>query len=156
MAHVVLADRLRAAGLGDRVVVTSGGTGGWHVGDGADPRAVAVLAERGLDGSHHRVRQVDRDWLRESDLIVVADQSHLTDLRRTLRGDPDVIARVHLLREWDAAQQLDPVALDVPDPYYGSISDFREVADMVQRSCEGLVAELVVQLGTIAQALPST
>ena len=39
------------------IVVTSSGTGGWHVGDGADPRTVAVLGRHGYDGSAHVASQ---------------------------------------------------------------------------------------------------
>ena len=38
MGEIVLRHKLEEAGLGDRVVVDSAGTGDWHVGDGADPR----------------------------------------------------------------------------------------------------------------------
>ena len=34
IGEIVLREKLRDAGLGDRVVVDSAGTGGWHVGDG--------------------------------------------------------------------------------------------------------------------------
>ena len=45
MAEVVFRALVERAALSDRIEVDSAGTGGWHVGDGADPRAVAVLAD---------------------------------------------------------------------------------------------------------------
>jgi protein-tyrosine phosphatase len=32
--------------------------------------------------------------------------------------------------------------LDVPDPYYGGEDGFEEVLDMVERACDGLIAEI--------------
>ena len=43
MAEVILRDKLAAAGLTEQVRVTSSGTGGWHVGDPADARALEEL-----------------------------------------------------------------------------------------------------------------
>ena len=44
MAEVILRDKLAEADLADQVRVTSSGTGGWHVGDPADSRALEELA----------------------------------------------------------------------------------------------------------------
>jgi protein-tyrosine phosphatase len=58
MAEVVLAALLTRSGLAEHVVVDSYGTGDWHVGELADPRTVAALAEHGLDATTHRARVV--------------------------------------------------------------------------------------------------
>ena len=58
MADVVLNDRVRAAGLDDRVEVVSAGTGDWHVGQPMDRRAAVLLEREGYDGSAHRAQQV--------------------------------------------------------------------------------------------------
>ena len=48
MGAVILRAMLDEAGL-PHVVAASAGTGGWHVGDGAGPRTVAVLRRHGYD-----------------------------------------------------------------------------------------------------------
>jgi protein-tyrosine phosphatase len=132
MAHVVLAERLAAAGLGDRVQVTSSGTGDWHVGGPMDRRAAATLTAAGYDASRHRARQ----WAGNdaADLVLAMDGQNLADI-----GGPS--ERVMLLRDLDP---LEPGS-DVPDPYYGGDSGFEEVLAMIERTVGALVAALESQ-----------
>jgi protein-tyrosine phosphatase len=143
IAEVVLRARLAAAGLADRVVVDSAGTGGWHVGDGADPRALEVLRTGGYDGSAHRARQVDVSWLATRDLVLAMDRDNAAELRRLVRGEPELRRRLderlHLLREWDPHGGPDR---DVPDPYYGGPEGFADVLAMIERSADALVHHL--------------
>ena len=80
IAEKVFAREVEQAGLADRVLVTSAGTGSWHVGDPADSRAAALLAEHGYVDTHV-ARQVD-DELLDADLLVALDAGHLRALRR--------------------------------------------------------------------------
>src|SRR6266542_4264603 len=61
MAEAVLRRMVADAGLADRVTVSSAGIGGWHAGDGADPRAMTALRRRGyfLDHAARQWRPVD-------------------------------------------------------------------------------------------------
>ena len=52
MAAIVFTEHLRWEGLDDRVRVTSSGTGGWHVGNAADPRTADALRRAGYDATH--------------------------------------------------------------------------------------------------------
>ena len=135
-AHVVLEARLVDAGLGDRVVVHSSGTGDWHVGRPMDRRAAATLTGAGYDPSRHRARQYDDTWPADHDLVLAMDSDNLVDLggRST---------RVALFRD------LDPVGTgeDVPDPYYGGTDGFAEVLEMVERTSDALVVALAALLG---------
>jgi protein-tyrosine phosphatase len=130
-AEAVLRHLVNEAGLQDRIAVGSAGTGGWHVGDDADPRSLKVLRSRGY-GLQHRARQFAPSWFDEHDLVVALDRGHLKELTAMRPG-----AEVHLLREWDPQGPG-----DVPDPYYGHEAEFEDVLDMVERSCEGLLEEL--------------
>lgn len=120
------------AGLADRVRVSSAGTGGWHVGQGADERAVGVLAAAGLP-TDHRVRQISGDDLESVDLVLAADRGHLLELRR-LTDDHDKIV---LLRSFDPDAGPDA---EVPDPYYGSDAGFAEVLAVTEAAAPGVVA----------------
>lgn len=131
IAEKVFAAAVRDAGLAGRVLVTSAGTGGWHVGDPADPRAVAVLRRHGYETTH-RARQVAAEHT-DADLVVALDAGHLRSLRR-LVDDPE---RVRVLRSFDPA--ADPADLDVPDPYYGEGDGFDEVLAMVEAATPGLL-----------------
>lgn len=135
MAEKVFVEHLRRAGLDQHVDVCSVGTGGWHVGQPADPRAVDVLASRGYRGAHAATQLALEHT--DADLLVALDSGHARALRRTVR-DPD---RVRLLRAFDP--EADPDAdggLDVPDPYYGSQRGFDRVLDMIEAAMPGLLA----------------
>ena len=62
MAEVVFRALVERAGLADRIEVDSAGTGDWHVGAGADDRALLALTAGGYDGAAHRARRFDPRW----------------------------------------------------------------------------------------------
>jgi protein-tyrosine phosphatase len=135
MAEMVFREHLRREGLQDRVKVTSAGTGGWHVGDGADYRAAAVLAEHGYPFKHSAA-QVNTEHLR-ADLLVALDGGHQRALQRLVArggGDP---SRIRMLRSFDPEVTGDP---DVPDPYYGGNTGFIRVLRMIEDSMPGLIS----------------
>jgi protein-tyrosine phosphatase len=135
MAESVFRARVADAGFGELIEVDSAGTGGWHEGDGADPRTVSVLEEHGYDGAH-TARQFQPSWFSRLDLVIALDTGHLKALRR-LAPTPEDAAKVRLLRSYDPAAGDD---LDVPDPYYGGLDGFEECLEMVEAASEGLLA----------------
>ncbi|MGW2960602.1 low molecular weight protein-tyrosine-phosphatase [Streptomyces sp. NPDC001220] len=135
MAESVFRARIAEAGLDDRVEVDSAGTGGWHEGDGADPRTVRVLREHGYDGDH-TARQFQASWFDRLDLVIALDSGHLKALRRLAPTTEDA-HKVHLLRSYDPDAADD---LDVPDPYYGGPDGFEECLEMVEAASQGLLA----------------
>jgi protein-tyrosine phosphatase len=150
IAEVVVRDAVESAGLADLVVVDSAGIGAWHVGDGADPRTVRVLADHGYDGAAHRAQQVTRDWFGPGradapDVLVAMDAGHHDAL---VRLAPD--AEVVLLRSFEPGLgDLPPgdERLDVPDPYYGDRDGFVAVLEMIEAATPGLLAHLTARLG---------
>ena len=140
MADVVLNARVEQAGLGDAVEVVSAGTGDWHVGRPMDPRAAALLTAEGYDAERHRAQQVVASWLGELDLLLAMDRDNLSDLRSL---GPVEEGRVRLFRDYDP----EGTGGEVPDPYYGGESGFRDVLDIVERSSAALVSEVAAALG---------
>jgi protein-tyrosine phosphatase len=135
MAESVFRARVAAAGLDGLVEVDSAGTDGWHEGDGADPRAVAVLEEHGY-GTEHAARRFQASWFPRLDLVIALDSGHRKTLRRLAPTEQDA-RKVHLLRSYDPAAGDD---LDVPDPYYGGMDGFEECLEMVEAASAGLLA----------------
>lgn len=129
MAEKIFATHLRDAGLADAVRVSSAGTGGWHVGDGADPRTVAELEAHGYD-SAHEAAQVGPDHL-AADLIVALDTGHAKALLQL--GAP--ADRVALLRSFDPDADDSSVA----DPYYSSDAAFGAVREQIESAVPGLL-----------------
>ncbi|CAL9513475.1 low molecular weight protein-tyrosine-phosphatase [Streptomyces griseomycini] len=141
MAESVFRARVAEAGLDGLVEVDSAGTGGWHEGDGADPRTVAVLRENGY-GTGHTARQFAPSWFARLDLVIALDSGHLAALRRLAPTERDA-DKVRLLRSYDPAAGDD---LDVPDPYYGGADGFDACLEMVEAASTGLLAAVREQL----------
>jgi protein-tyrosine phosphatase len=135
MADAVLRAQIEKAGLGDRVVVDSAGTGDWHVGERMHRGASRQLKRNGYDGDTHRARQIDRSWLAERDLIVAMDAANLRDLRALADGDED--HRIRLFGEVGGLR-----GAEVPDPYYGGDAEFASVLAMLEAGMSHLVARL--------------
>ncbi|MFF8879443.1 low molecular weight protein-tyrosine-phosphatase [Streptomyces flaveolus] len=136
MAEAVFHARVAEAGLEGLVGVDSAGTDGWHEGEGADPRTMAVLAENGY-GLDHTARRFQPSWFAHLDLVVALDAGHLRVLRRLAPTERDA-AKVRLLRSYDPAAEGGD--LDVPDPYYGGAEGFEECLEMVEAASNGLLA----------------
>ncbi|MEU9353327.1 low molecular weight protein-tyrosine-phosphatase [Streptomyces griseoloalbus] len=141
MAESVFRARVAEAGLDDLVEVDSAGTGGWHEGEGADPRTVTVLRENGYDAGHI-ARQFDPSWFARLDLVIALDSGHLRALRRLAPTERDA-DKVRLLRSYDPAADDD---LDVPDPYYGGAEGFDMCLEMVEAASTGLLVAVREQV----------
>ena len=137
MAEAVFKKMVDDAGLSDKIVVDSAGTGSWHVGETAHPGTRRILSQQGIpyDGRARQIRPADlRD---ESTYIVAMDESNLSDLKRHYGNHP----RLHRLL--DFASQSDE--RDVPDPYY--TDNFETVYELVSDGCRGLLATIREQEG---------
>ncbi len=134
IADVVLNERIAEAGLAERVSVDSWGTGSWHVGGAMDRRSAAILTGSGYDASQHRAQQYQARHAGHHDLVLAMDRSNLSELRE-LGVESD---RLRLFRDFDP----EPDDGEVPDPYYGGESGFRDVLEMVERTADALVDQL--------------
>ncbi|MFD4131675.1 low molecular weight protein-tyrosine-phosphatase [Streptomyces goshikiensis] len=135
MAESVFRSHVTEAGLDGLVEVDSAGTGGWHEGDGADPRTIAVLEAAGYE-QDHRARQFRASWFDRLDLVIALDAGHLRDLR-ALAPTPGHAAKVRLLRSYDPSARA--TETDVPDPYYGALDGFEECLELVEAASPGLL-----------------
>jgi protein-tyrosine phosphatase len=124
------------AGLEGEIEIESAGTGDWHVGRPADPRARDAAALRGID-LDGVARQFEGGDFDRFDRIVVMDRQNLADVL-AIAPDEAAAEKVVLLREYDPAADGE---LDVPDPYHGDGDGFETVLDIVERSCRELLAE---------------
>ena len=131
--------RAEAARLGLDAEADSAGTGGWHRGEPPDRRAIAAARRNGVDISHLRARQVQRDDFERFDRIVALDGDNLADLR-TLQTAGS-LARLSLLLDHVPGREGEAVA----DPYYGNDSDFditwRDVAEGARALTDELLRE---------------
>jgi protein-tyrosine phosphatase len=138
VAEVVMRRLVEDDGLAGVVEVDSAGTGAWHVGHAADPRAVTSLRAGGYDGSGHHARVFEPAWIAERDLVVALDRGHLRELHAMATSETDR-DKVRLLRSFDEEA---PAGSDVADPYDGDARDFALVLAQVERACGGLLEQV--------------
>ena len=135
LAEVVARKRLAEAGLD--VAVASCGTGGWHAGEGADPRMIAAARADGHDLSGHRARQLRERDFADHDLLLAMDSDNLRELRK-LAATPEQAERAALFLEWAGAAP----PLEFPDPWHGDTAGFAASVDLAERGVAGLIARL--------------
>jgi protein-tyrosine phosphatase len=118
------------------VEVDSAGTGDYHIGDPPDLRTQRAAAERGIDLSGLRARQITPADFVKFDLIVAMDRKNLDHLQ-ALRPKAST-AQLKLFMEYADL----PGCHEVPDPYFGDAADFERVLDLVGAASRGLIADL--------------
>ena len=125
--------RQRFAAAGRPVMVESCGTGGWHVGRGADPRMCEAARVAGYDLSAHRARQLDRADFQRFERVLAMDRANLRDLAAVCPSS--LHGRLGLFLLAAGIGDVD----EVPDPYYGGVEDFRHVIALAERGADGLL-----------------
>ena len=115
-AEGVMRAKVHAAHMDDEFVIDSAGIGDWHVGQLPDRRMRERGALRGyrFDSHARQIRQSDFD---DFDLLLVMD----SDNYRIVTAKAPT---------------------EVPDPYYGDLSDFDYALDLIEEACDGLLAAL--------------
>lgn len=123
--------------LSTRFIVDSAGTSSYHIGDLADRRAREVAKQNGALLTH-RARQFLTCDFEKFDYILVMD--HLNyDAIANQTDNQQYLDKVLLFRSFD---DENPDVYEVPDPYYGGLSDFVEVGEILKRSIIGFIAFL--------------
>ena len=134
-AEGVFRSLVAQAGLSDRIVVDSAGTGAHHEGEPPDPRSTAAAAEHGVTLTG-RARLFSADDFERFDYVVAMDRDNYEALRRlTTASDPAPV----MLLDFDPASEN---GIDVPDPYYAGRSGFANVFDLCRAGSVGLLATL--------------
>jgi protein-tyrosine phosphatase len=124
------------AGLQDRFLIESAGTGDWHVGQPPDPRAIAHARRRGYDLSASRARQVRYDDFARFGWILAMDLRNLRELSAMRPAD----YAGHLGLFLDFAPELG--LREVPDPYFGRDDGFEKVLELTEHASEALLAAM--------------
>ncbi|HJT96984.1 MAG TPA: low molecular weight protein-tyrosine-phosphatase [Rhodanobacteraceae bacterium] len=128
--------RVELARAGIAAEVASAGTESYHVGEGADHRAIAIAEANGYPLAPHRARQVRGADFDEFDWILAMDRVNLSALGR--HRPRDDAREPALFLPHVGLAELD----EVPDPYYGSRRDFERVLDLARRGSALLIERL--------------
>lgn len=133
LAKALFIHQARELGKLDLFDIDSCGTGGWHAGQGADPRTLMVARAHNVPITH-TARQYQADDALRFAHIIAMDKPNLRHLAQL--GCPP--GRAVLLRSFDAQADHD----EVPDPYYGGPEGFELMYAMIDRACRGLLERL--------------
>jgi protein-tyrosine phosphatase len=124
-----MAQGLLAAALPGTLVRSAGF--GALIGMPADPLAVRLMDERGIDIGAHRATQINRQMCVESDMIFVMD----AEQRRRLETlHPQVQGRVFRLGEY--------AKRDIPDPYRKPEAAFRLAFSLIDEGVRDWVRRM--------------
>ena len=116
MAEALLKARTPAG-----VHVHSAGIGAL-VGEAADPISVQLMQDRGIDITAHRARQLTTEMVRQAELILVMEATHMQDIHAST---PTACGKVHCLGEWGET--------DIPDPYKKSPEYFASILVSIEQ-----------------------
>ncbi len=128
---------IEQAGLSDRIICDSAGTGGYHIGAPPDRRMTAAALRRGIK-LKGQARQFQKSDFENFDLILAMDRENYQDI---LFLDPAGKYRdkVRLMCDFATHHR----EREVPDPYYGGSEGFDRVIDLLLDACEGLLEHTV-------------
>lgn len=114
--------------------VDSAGTGGWHVGESPDERAVKAMRRMGIDISNHIARQFEVSDFSRFDKIYVMDSSNYLDVIRQASSEQEKNKVEIIMNELYEGKNI-----AVPDPYYGGMEDFMNVYYMLNEVSDRII-----------------
>lgn len=135
-AEEIMRTILKREGLDKMIEVDSAGLISYHQGEQADPRMRAHASRRGYNITHLS-RPVRMSDFEEFDLILGMDDSNISRLHELA---PSIEAEGKIRRMAEFCTRIP--ADHVPDPYYGGAQGFENVIDILEDTCEGVLAAI--------------
>lgn len=137
LAEAIFVHKIREQQLHQHFFADSCGTANYHVGHTPDPRTIKNALRNGVT-IQHIGRQLHTEDLETFDLILAMDENNLTNILR-LQKAHEYREKIKLMRSYDPEKSDN----SVPDPYYGTENDFQHVFEILNRSMDRLLIELV-------------
>jgi len=135
-AQGVFAHLVENQGLTAQIQIDSAGTHAYHVGEPPDARAMQAARKRSIELGGQRARRVTGDDFLDFDYVLAMDRNNYDDLMSLC--PPDHQSKLHLFLDFASTLEED----EVPDPYYGGITGFDRVLDLIEQASQGLLAEI--------------
>ncbi len=132
MAEAIFHHMIDQASLSGEITVDSAGTGGWHAGEPAHRRTLAVLQNNGIL-YNGRARQIERHDLEDFDYVLAMDRDNLSYI---LRNSSGITAQVGLFLSYAYTRGLIRIN-EVPDPIYDD--KFEQTYELIERGCQALL-----------------
>lgn len=129
-------------GLYNRIFVDSAGLGDWHVGQLPDKR-MREHGERHGYTFDSRARKITLKDFDDFDRIIGMDKDNFYDLACMI-GENERLDKLSFMGDYITNH---PRYDEVPDPYYGTDSDFELVIDLLEDGCANIYSMVKKELG---------
>lgn len=140
-AQGVFESLITEASLAEHILVDSAGTHAYHTGEPPDARASEAALRRGVDLSPQKARRVTPADFAEFDYVLAMDRSNIENLSTLC--EPTHAQKLRLFLDFAPDLGVE----EVPDPYYGGVTGFERVLDMIEEAAKGLLVEIRQQHG---------
>ena len=134
MAEAIFRHMVNQKDLGDKIIVDSCGTAGYHIGKPPHQGTRKLLDSYGISYAGMKASKLERHHLKNFDGIVAMDEDNLSDILN-LR-DKNATAWVKLLSDF-----VEDKWVSVPDPYY--TGDFELTYKLVTDGCKKLLENIL-------------
>ncbi|MGN7866209.1 low molecular weight protein-tyrosine-phosphatase [Chryseobacterium sp.] len=128
-----LAEGIMKTKLPESFMVDSAGTISMHEGEHPDKRAIKTAANHHIDISKQRSRPITRTDFETFDKIYCMDVDVLADVVSKAKNEEER-QKISLFLEALGDHQN----AEVPDPYWGDMSDFEKVFQLLDRGCDAI------------------
>lgn len=121
----------------DRFDIAAAGTFDGHAGEPPSLLAFEVAGRRGYDVPAAPVRTLRQEDLSRYDHLIAMDRSNLAALRWMAPSGRTDLPKL-LMRHLPEAP-----AIDIVDPYGGTVDDYERALDLIEKGCAGLMMTIV-------------
>jgi len=128
---------LKSKVFSKKTYVDSAGTAAYHSGEKPDRRSISIAKNYGIDISSQKARKFQVEDYDKFDFIYVMDNSNYENVIALARNKSDEEKVKLILNEIFPGENL-----DVPDPYYGGDSGFKNVYKMLDEACDVIVKKI--------------
>lgn len=118
------------------IEIDSAGTSNYHLGEAPDSRARKLMNQKGIPINDLEARQFKVEDFDLFDKIFAMDEQNMRDIIALSRDEFDE-AKVSLYLDYGQSQSK-----NVPDPYYGSESDYARVYQLLTEATAGFLGSI--------------
>ena len=119
------------------ILVDSAGTAAYHIGKTPDSRMCSTAEEFGTNIKNLVARKLTINDFDDFDIIYAMDDANRQNILSLARNNSDRKKVRLILDELDSNSNL-----SVPDPYYGSLEDFKAVYELVEKVTSVIITKI--------------
>lgn len=144
MAEGILKSLLKENNMGNiniNIDVSSAGISAFE-GEEANEKAIYTLKNKGIDIKSHKSRQLTKEIINSSDLILTMTNSHKNMILSIM---PEHSKKVFTIKEYvyiNNGEELAGKNLDIADPYGLNYNDYEKCAEEIEKNLKDIIKVL--------------